>query len=131
VTTDGLLVVMRTLNIDLAVDGDQLVVDAPDGALTDDLTQEITAHKPALMTLLAPVTDYVRLKGGLTVPGPALTLAVDLEARGFQLRVDADQQFQVAPTAALTAADRAGIARWRLHLAAIVEYECPAAEWPQ
>ena len=46
-------------------------------------------HKADLLPLLAPVTEFVTLKGGLTVPVPALTLVLDLEARGFRMSEDA------------------------------------------
>ena len=68
---------------------------------------------------LAPVTEFVSLKGGLVVPVPALRLALDLEARGFRMRVDEHQQFVIEPTSTLTEADLAAIGRWRLHLGAI------------
>jgi hypothetical protein len=72
------------------------------------------------------VTEFVYLRGGLTVPRPALELALDLEGRGFRMSLDAGQQFQIEPAAALTEADLAAIRRWRLHLGAIIGYDADA-----
>jgi hypothetical protein len=47
---------------------------------------------------LAPVTEFVSLHGGLVVPLSAHLFALDLEARGFRLRLDAAEQFQIEPT---------------------------------
>ena len=73
--------------------------------------------------------EFVTLRGGLVLPVPALKLVLDFERRDFQMGLDACEQFVIEPTAALTDVDRVGIHRWRLHLAAIVRYECP--ELPQ
>jgi hypothetical protein len=65
------------------------------------------------------------LKNGPTLPAPAVVLALDLEARGFRMSVDAAHQFQIEPAAGLTDGDRAAIARWRHYLGAIIEYRAP------
>ena len=69
--------------------------------------------------------EFVTLKGGLTIPVPALQLALDLEAREIPLATDADHQFVVPDDPRLTNEDRAAIHRWRLHLGAIVQYRVP------
>jgi hypothetical protein len=101
-----------------------LKYDAPRGALTPELRGALLEHKATLLTLLAPV-EFVYLRGGLTVPAPALKLALDLEERGIPLATDAHHQFVVPVDPRLTAADRAAIARWFHHLGAIIEYEAP------
>ncbi|OFV90130.1 MAG: hypothetical protein A3G76_12585 [Acidobacteria bacterium RIFCSPLOWO2_12_FULL_65_11] len=58
---------------------------------------------------------------------PALLLALDLERRGFSQSLDSDRQYQVEATSTsgqLTDVDLLGIHRWRLHLGAIVSYQC-------
>ena len=92
--------------------------------LTPDLVSEMTRHKAALLALLMPVTGFVTLKRGVSVPRPAFDLVHDLEARGFALSVDACHQVVIQPAENLTEADRAGIGRWRLHLGALVSYTC-------
>jgi hypothetical protein len=67
------------------------------------LRAELEQHKPALLALLKPVTDFALLRGGLTVPVPALCLALDLEARGVPLATDANHRFIVPNDAQLTA----------------------------
>jgi hypothetical protein len=113
------------------VQGDRLIVDAPTGALTPELRSELARHKPALLTLLRPVTAFITLRHGPTLPADAIRLAIDLEARGFRMSLDAHQQFQIEPAAQLTDEDRAAVARWRLHLGAIVGYDADAHEGPQ
>jgi TubC N-terminal docking domain len=125
-TATQLLTLAREKNILLEVQGDRLVVDAPPGAVTPDLRSELVRHKPELMVLLAPFTEYVTLKGGLTLPLPALQLAWSLEERGFRLSLDSDNQVLIEPIAALTELDQAAIQRWRLHLGAIVAYQADA-----
>jgi hypothetical protein len=74
--------------------------------------------------MIAPI-EYVTLKGGLTLPLPALQLAWNLEERGFQLSLDGEVQIVVEPVEALTTQDKLAIDRWRPHLGAIVAYEAP------
>jgi hypothetical protein len=123
-TATELLTAVRQAGIVLEVRGDRLHVEAPAGVLTPTLRDELTRCKAALLELLAPVTEFVYLRGGLTVPRPALELALDLERRGFRMSLDADQQFQIEPAATLTEADLTVIRRWRLHLGAIIGYTC-------
>jgi hypothetical protein len=71
-----------------------------------------------------PGTDLVTLKGGVTLPLPALQLAWDLESRGFRLGVEGDA-LTVAPKTAITPADDREIRVWRDDLKAIAAYQCP------
>lgn len=130
-TAVELLELVRRQDIHLEVQGGRLIIDAPAGAVTSELKAALGRHKPALIALLEPITEYVTLKGGLVLPLPALRLFWSLEDRGFHLTVDADQTFVLTPTERLTDADRAGIYRWWRHLAAIVSYACPPEELPQ
>lgn len=130
-TAHELLLTCRQAGIVLAADGDNIDVDAPKGVLTPELRSELARHKPALVALLAPVTEFVTLRGGLIVPLPALRLALDLEQRGFTMALDTSQQFRISATDHLTDEDRAGIRRWRNHLRAIVAYDADAHGNPQ
>ncbi len=124
-TATDLLTSCRAAGIILAADGDSLAVDAPAGALTPALRDTLARHKPELLALLAPV-DYVTYGGGLALPLPAVELALDLERRGFRLRLDELQQVQIEPAGGLMATDRAAIARWRVDLALAVAYDADA-----
>ena len=117
---------VRAADIRLEARGDRLVFDAPHGALTPELRAALVEQKPALLAFLAPVA-FVTLKGGLTIPVPALRLALDLEARGIPLATDADHRFIVPHDERLTADDLVNIQRWRAHLGAIVDYRAPEA----
>ena len=97
--------------------------------LTPELRDALTAHKPELLALLRPC-ELVSLKGGLVVPVPALRLALDLEGRGFRMGLDEHRQFVIEPTSTLTEADLVAIARWRLHLGAIVTYDADTHAGP-
>ena len=108
---------------EVCVQQDRLRVRPSDG-LSEALRADLQRHKPALIALLAPVQEYVLLKG-LTVPLPALQLLWSLEDRGFQMTLSTDEAFLVDPIDALTDVDRAGIHRWRRHLAALVALEPP------
>jgi len=121
-TAVEILLLARTNDIVLNVQGDRLVVDAPAGTLTPELRDQLVRHKPALLALLTPVTRFVTLKNGPTLPLLVVLLALDLERRGFRLSLDADEQVVIAPLTALKDADQMAIHRWRLHLAAIVGY---------
>jgi len=125
-TLADLLTVVRAADIRLKARGDRLVFDAPHGALTPELRAALVQQKAALLMRLAPV-EFVTLKGGLTIPVPALRLALDLEARGIPLATDADHQFVVPKDERLTADDLVNIQRWRAHLGAIVDYRAPEA----
>jgi hypothetical protein len=72
-------------------------------------------------------TDFVVLKGGLTLPLAALQLAWELETRGLHFTVDGDELL-VGPRDLLTDADRCRIRRWKLHLLAIASYDADAQE---
>ena len=125
-TLAELLTVVRAADIRLEARGDRLLFDAPPGALTPELRTALAEQKPALLTFLAPV-EFVTLKGGLTIPVPALRLALDLEARGIPLATDADHQFVVPKDERLTNDDLVNMQRWRAHLGAIVDYRAPEA----
>jgi len=122
-TADDLLLWARTSGIVLEAQGDKLIVDAPSGTLTPQLRAELARHKPALLARLAPVSEFVYLRGGLTVPLPAFRLALAFEDRGFKMVLDECKQFAIEPTSKLTEEDRAGIRRWRQHLAVIIGYD--------
>ena len=125
-TPAELLTLVRAADIRLEARGDRLVFDAPHGALTPALRSALAQQKAALLRLLAPV-ELVTLKGGVTIPVPALRLALDLEARGISLATDADHRFVVPKDERLTADDLVNIQRWRAHLGAIVDYRAPEA----
>jgi TubC N-terminal docking domain len=123
-TLAELLTVVRAADIRLEARGDRLLFDAPHGALTPELRSALVQQKAALLVRLAPV-EFVTLKGGLTIPVPALRLALDLEARGIPLATDADHRFVVPKDERLTADDLVNMQRWRAHLGAIVDYRAP------
>ena len=122
---DDLLLTTRNAGITIKVQGDQLVLAVPPGALTPELRDQLQRYKPAILERLAPVTELILLRDGPTVPAPAVLLALDLERRGFRQSVDASGQYQIEPREGLSEGDRARIARWRTHLGAIVSYEAP------
>jgi hypothetical protein len=76
------------------------------------------------------VSDFVTLRGGLTLPLAAVRLAFDLEDRGLHLRIDGDV-LSVGPGDRLTDADRALIRRWKPHLLTIVAYDADLQERTQ
>src|ERR1700682_5692862 len=125
-TLAELLTVVRAADIRLEARGDRLLFDAPRGALTPDLRAALVQQKAAVLTWLAPV-EFVTLKGGVTIPVPALRLALDLEARGIPLATDADHRFVVPKGKRLTVEGLVNIQRWRAHLGAIVDYRAPEA----
>jgi hypothetical protein len=128
---DDLFAETQRLGITLSARGDRLHVEAPAGRVTPELRAALARHKPALLARLAPVTEFVSLRGGLVVPLPALLFALDLEARGFRVTLDMIEQICIEPSGALTDEDRSAIARWRLHLGALVGYQAPDPEWLQ
>ena len=67
-------------------------------------------------------SDFVTLRGGLTLPLAAVRLAFDLEERGLHLSVDGTV-LNVGPGDRLTDADRVLIRRWKSHLVAIASYD--------
>jgi hypothetical protein len=70
-------------------------------------------------------SDYVVLRGGLTLPLAALRVAWNLEARGLRLGVDGDM-LTVGPRTLVTDADREALRRWKPHLLALVAYDADA-----
>jgi len=122
VNLDDVLTAVRAADIRLRAAGDHLVVDAPVGRLTPELRDLLVHHKPAILKLLAPVTEFVTLPNGPTLPFGVYLLWSDFTARGFTMGLDADLQFTIEPPNGLTGTDRAGIARWRLHLGALVQW---------
>jgi hypothetical protein len=127
-TLEALIAEAARLRIRLEARGDRLHVEAPAGVVTPTLRDQLTQHKPGLLALLAPSRAFVTLRRGPTLPVEAIELAIDLERRGFTMSLDACQQVQIEPTAALTETDLAAIHRWRLHLGGIVEYDADAHE---
>ena len=125
-TLAELLTVIRAADIRLEARGDRLVFDARHGALTPELRSALVQQKAALLMLLAPV-EFVTMKGGVTIPVPALRLALDLEARGIPLATDADHRFVVPKDERLTADDLVNMQRWHAHLGAMVDYRAPEA----
>ena len=65
------------------------------------------------------LSDFVMLKGNVIVPVEAVRIALDLEQRGLQLRLDGDG-LSIGPPDRITAEDQASIRRWRFHLCAIL-----------
>ncbi len=66
-------------------------------------------------------SNYVMLRGGLTVPLEPLLLALDLEARGIRLETD-DADVIASPREKLTDADRQAVRRWKAHIITILHY---------
>ena len=129
-TAHELLSAARRAGVDIRPDGEHLRV-RPADRLTPSLRAALIARKADVLAALRPPRAFVTLRPdartGLApvLPVEAILVALDLEARGILLRTDADHQLIVPADAPLTAADRAAVARWRHHLAAIVEYEAP------
>jgi hypothetical protein len=71
-------------------------------------------------------SDFVALRGGLTLPLPAVELAIDLERRGLQLRVEKGDVLCVGPRDRLTDEDRAALRRWKAHVLALLTYNADA-----
>lgn len=73
-----------------------------------------------------PTTDLITLRGGLSVPLPALRLLWDLEARGFSFVAEAGH-LVVSPRSRLTPHEDAAIRQHRDELLALVAY-CEAVQ---
>lgn len=69
----------------------------------------------------ATKAETVVLRGGFSVPLPALQLLWALETRGLRVSADADGLL-VAPRSQLTDEDDRGIRRYRDELLALVRY---------
>lgn len=70
------------------------------------------------------MTDFITLKNGPVVPVEVLTLALDLECRGYRLLSDGVTLRVVGLNGPpiLSATDRENIVRWKLYLLALVAY---------
>jgi hypothetical protein len=130
-TMPELLTTVRAAGIHLKARGSRLHVDAPRGVITPELRDALARHKAEILTALAPsrrfVTLFPDMRTGFapTVPVEAIEFATDLAFRGFQQTVNSDGEYRVAPSGNLSDRDRAAIARWRRHLAALVTYVPP------
>jgi hypothetical protein len=70
--------------------------------------------------MMPTVSDqFVTMASGLTLPVAAVRLALDLENRGLELRLDGDG-LAVGPRARLTDEDRCAIRHYKFHLMAII-----------
>ena len=72
--------------------------------------------------------DFVTLKGGLTLPLPAVELALDLERRGIRLWTEDGEVLFVGPPKQLTDDDRVALRRWKPHVLALLAYEADSPE---
>jgi hypothetical protein len=73
-------------------------------------------------------SDFVTLRGGLTLPVAVIRLALDLEQRGLRMTVEDDgATVCVRPRDLLTDADRDEIRRWKPHLIALLQYDADAS----
>jgi len=109
---------LRADGFDLVVAGDRLRI-RPADRVSPELKDELRQRRDELVEMLT----YVTLKGGLVAPLAALRLGWELEDRGFAVVADPAVYVRVEPTVRLTAEDRCRIHRWRVHLAALAEYE--------
>ena len=124
-TLEALMAETARLGIRLEARGDRLHVEAPAGAVTPALREQLARQKPALLVRLASPRGFITLREGPTLPVEVIELVLDLERRGIPLATDADHQFIVPNDPRLSAADHAAIARWRHHVGAAVEYRAP------
>jgi hypothetical protein len=120
----ALLRYLQAEGFELRADGDRLQI-RPVDRVSEELRAEIGKRKAELLLLLQAAIDLVSLRGSLTVPRAPLELCLELEARGFRQTVSANGEYEIEPSRGLTDADRAAIARWRRHLAAVVSYDAP------
>jgi TubC N-terminal docking domain len=63
----------------------------------------------------------------LSIPTPAVLLALDLERRGIVLRMDGDQLI-ARPKESLTPDDIAALQQWRADVIRVLRYEPPPLE---
>lgn len=85
--------------------------------------------RPSALTCLTMTMATIELRNGLHVTEGAIVLAVQLEARGHLMQAR-DGKLVISNGSALSAEDRAGIVRDRLHLLCIASYEAPEPRWP-
>lgn len=71
---------------------------------------------------MSSASSIVVLRGGVSVPLPAFTLALDLESRGFTIDLDTDESLLVCPGSQLTDEDRLAILGCREDLKRIIRY---------
>ena len=74
------------------------------------------------------IDDLVILRGGLTLPLPAVELALDLERRGIRLWTEDGEVLFVGPPKQLTDDDRVALRRWKPHVLALLAYEADSPE---
>lgn len=67
-------------------------------------------------------SDFVYLRGGLTVPLPALQVLWSLEDRGVRLMLEGEDGIIARPRTLLTDQDRVDIRHWRSHVIAVLRY---------
>ncbi len=67
-------------------------------------------------------TEFVVLRDGPIVPVAPYLLLLDLERRGFTLRVENTTVLVVTPPERLTDADCIAIRRWKAHLLMLIAY---------
>lgn len=127
-TAQAVLNEARRLGITLEARGSTLHIEAPSGSLTPELRAALADRKADLLAVLGLPARFVALKGGLVLPLAAVQFALDLEQRGLQLRVEADDVLFVGPRDRLTADDCVRIRQWKLHLLAIANYDADAQE---
>ena len=128
-TAVELLTTCRQAGIHLEAAGDTLRYEAPRGALTSELRDTLAQRKAEILAVLRPA-EFVTLRNGPTLPLPVLQLAWGLEDRGFTLSLTPGGTLTVAPTNALSDADRIAIRRWRQHLTALTDYVERTVEEP-
>jgi hypothetical protein len=77
---------------------------------------------------MLPSSELVVLRGGLSVPLPALQILWDLEQRCFSVTVSEDGLLKVRPGEQLTEHDRQRIRQHRDALVMLVQYVAPPFE---
>jgi hypothetical protein len=71
--------------------------------------------------MASAASEFVLLKGGLTVPVAPLLLLLDLEARGLRVKRDGDD-LTVYPGDLLTEQDCQLIRCWKRHILTLLSY---------
>lgn len=67
------------------------------------------------------MSGHIELRDGPALPTAAISLALELESRGYTFSVSQDRLI-LSGGDGLSAEDRKEIKRWRLHLMALVDY---------